>query len=76
MKLGRYVSIGLLVSLSLFGNLAGSAYAAHIELAPHQHYWMKKGFKAHKPKKLRNSKSRFRSPVTGNMLYGKPAKKK
>jgi len=75
MKLGRFVLIGLLAGLSLLGSLTASASATHIELAPHQHFWFKKGLKAHKPKKLRNSKSRFRSPVTGNILYGKPAKK-
>jgi len=76
MKLGRYVLIALLAGLSLLGSLGGSAYAAQFKLAPHPHYWFKKSFKAHKPKKLKSSKSRFRSPVTGNMLYGKPAKKK
>lgn len=76
MKLGKYVLIGLLVVLTLCGNLSGSAYAAQFKLAPHPHFWFNKGLKVHKPKKLRNSKSRFRSPVTGNMIYGKAAKKK
>jgi hypothetical protein len=80
-KLGKYLLIALLaVSALLFGP-AQSAFAAQFKLAPHSHYWAKKNFKAHglkqhKPKKLRNSKSRFRSPVTGNMLYGKPVKQK
>ncbi len=80
-KLARYVSIGILAGLALFTSLTGSAYAAHLNYAPNLHYRMKNslgrhGLKRHKPKKLKNSKSRFRSPVTGNLLYGKPVKQK
>lgn len=78
LKLGRYLIIGLLAGLSLCGGLSGRAHAAQLKLAPHPHYWFKKShrLKVHKMKKLKNSKTRFRSSYSGNMLYGKPVKQK
>ena len=81
MKFGRYVAICLLVVLALFSDLTGSAYAAHARNMSRQHYRIKKssglfGRKYHAPKRPRDSKGKFRSPVSGNILYGKPVKHK
>jgi hypothetical protein len=81
-KRGRYVLIALLaVAAAIFFGTAGSAHASHFKYTPHQHYWFKKksstfGRRRHAPKRLKDSKSTFRSPVTGNTLYGKPVKPK
>ena len=82
MRIGRLVSIGLLAILSLFGGIGGTAYAAHGNKAPRSlsHFRAKKqnlgpyGGKYLAPKKQHRVKDRYRSPITGNTLYGKPVK--
>lgn len=82
MRIGRLVSIGLLAILALFSGLPGSAYAAHGNKAPRSlsHFRAKKqnlgpyGGKYLAPKKQHPVKDHYRSPITGNTLYGKPVK--
>lgn len=84
MKIGRYVSIGLFAVLTMFGGLAESAYAAHVKQVSFsaRHYRPKKqnlgpyGGKYMAPKKQHPVKDHYRSPITGNTLYGKPVKSK
>jgi hypothetical protein len=74
--------MGLLAVLVLFGGLARSANAAHIQRishSPRQHYKLKKnlapyGGKYLAPKKQRRPSGYYRSTLTGQMVYGKPAK--
>jgi hypothetical protein len=71
----------LFVAAALVFGAAGSAHATHFKFTPHQHSWFKKkssvlGHRRHAPKRLKDSKSTFRSPITGNTLYGKPVKPK
>ena len=82
MRTGRLVSIGLLAIVALFSGLTGSAYSAHGNKAPRSlsHFRAKKknlgpyGGKYLAPKKQHPVKDRYRSPITGNTLYGKPVK--
>ncbi len=76
MKIGRYLFVGLLAVLVLFSGLTRSAYARH--KGPNQKYTLNRHIlgKHHAPKKLKSSKHQFRSPVTGNLIYGKPVKQK
>lgn len=78
MKIGRFISIGLLAGFVLFGGLTRSALAAHHKSGSNQHYRLNRNIlgKHHAPKKLRNSKTKFRSPYSGGILYGKPVKQK
>lgn len=84
MKIGRYLSAGLLAVMVLSGGLASSANAAHVKQVSFtaRHYRPKKkelgpyGGKYLAPKKQHRVKDRYRSPYTGNTLYGKPVKPK
>jgi hypothetical protein len=68
-KIVRSVSIGLFAVLVLFGGLAGSANAARVKQVSARHYRPKK-------EKQHPVKDHYRSPITGNTLYGKPVKPK
>jgi hypothetical protein len=78
-KIGKYLLIGLFALLVALGGLTPSAYAGHGKhglQSPREHYRGKKnsgpfGATYISPKKQRH-KTSFRSPVTGNMVYGKP----
>ena len=81
MKLGRYISIAILVVLALVSSLDGSAYASHSKNIFGKHHRVKENTsvfpaKRHKPKMQHNSKHQFRSPYSGGILYGKPVKQK
>jgi len=83
-KIGKYLSIGLLALLMLFGGLATSANASLFKKSSHsprQHYRLKKnlapyGGKYLAPKKQHRPSGTYRSPVTGETLYGKAVKPK
>lgn len=82
MKLAKYLSMGLLSALLVFGGLASHAEAAHLVRVAHSsrpHFKVKKnqgpfGGKYMAPKKQHRPTGRYRSPVTGQVLYGKPVK--
>jgi hypothetical protein len=83
-KIGKYVSIVLLVVLALFGGLARSANASLFKKSSHSpraHYRMKKNLAPYggnylAPKKQHRPSGTYRSQVTGQTLYGKPVKPK
>jgi hypothetical protein len=81
-KIARSLSICLFAVLVLFGGLAGSANAARVKQVSARHYRPQKknlgpyGGKYLAPKKQHPVKDRYRSPVSGNTLYGKPVKPK
>ncbi len=80
MKIRKSAWAGLLAVSVLFSGLAQSAYAAHGKHgsnSPRVHFRGKKnmgpyGGKYLAPKKQHRPSGRYRSPVTGNILYGKP----
>jgi hypothetical protein len=77
MKTGKHVTI-ILAALILFGALTPTAHAKH---APRQHYKIKKNFTPYGGNYLASKKQprptgRYRSPITGNTLFGKPVKQK
>lgn len=81
MRLGKYALIGILVVVALFSGFDESAYAGHLKNPFRQNHRIKGNSsvfpdKRHKAKKLRNSKTQFRSPYSGGILYGKPVKQK
>jgi len=80
-KLAKCMSIGILVVLTFVSGFDGTAYAAHSKSPFGKQHRIKGNSSVfpdqrHKAKKLRNSKSHFRSPYSGGILYGKPVKQK
>ena len=80
MKTGKYVLIGIFAAFVLFSGLAKATPAAHYQLISHPKEPKLRGNKIKgpfgmnylAPKKQHPAKNRYRSPVTGNTLYGKP----
>ncbi len=80
MNVRKCVSIGLVAVLALLAGPPQSAYAAHGKHgsnSPRLHRLGKKnagpyGGNYLAPKKQHRVKDRYRSPITGNILYGKP----
>jgi hypothetical protein len=74
------VFIGLVAVLALLSGFSQGAYAAHDKHspnAPRLHFKRQKdtgpfGMKYLAPKKQHPVKDHYRSPITGNTLYGKP----
>ena len=79
MKAGKFILIALLAASTLFSGLAPTAYArrgnkvVHIKLSKKNQGPY--GGKYLAPKKQKPVKDRYRSPVSGNILYGKPVKR-
>lgn len=77
----KYVLIGLVAFLALFSGFAPRAYAhgKHGSDKPGKHFRLKKKSDKYMdnylaPKKQHRVKDFYRSPITGNILPGKPKK--
>lgn len=79
MKVRKSILIALLAALTLFSGIAPTAYARRANKTVHLKVNKKNlgpyGGKYLAPKKQKPVKDRYRSPVSGNILYGKPVKR-